>query len=133
MYTSELAHRNDDIWSYRVGNLDCDVTNCCWVNLFQFGRFDKAEMKLYGGLTDSLYSYTFLQYKLKNSQAIGKSPQKKSSSLLDTPQDLSDPWYELVFLCQCEGSIQTGKYVCAYYACLHVLISEVQKKQPALQ
>ena len=68
----------------------------------------------------------FLQYKLKNSQATSKSPQKKSSCLLDTPQDLSDPWYELVFLCQCEGSIQTGMYVRMYICtCSQVLISKV--------
>jgi hypothetical protein len=48
-----------------------------------------------------------IQYKLKNPKLAAKSPTKKSSDLLDIPHDLSGVWYELVFLCQCEGSLQT--------------------------
>ena len=51
-----------------------------------------------------------LQYKLKHAQdTTDPSSPKKSDKFLQDPVDFSGVWYQVVFLCQCEGPLQNGE------------------------
>ena len=51
-----------------------------------------------------------MQYKLKHGKdtAVPSTP-KKTAKFLQDPIDFSAAWYELAFLCQCEGPLQNGE------------------------